>query len=105
MTLNVLKRRPDHRARASAMKSQLRCWLDSHERSKGRLMRAGSRFLPRPGRLSLRSQYTRHITVMPQGLALVASTVVDQAEAVPRIHRNVVFEKLDHPDSSRATAL
>ena len=27
----------------------------------------------------------------------MASTVVDQAEAMPRVHRDVLFEELDHP--------
>lgn len=66
MTLKVLKRRPDHSA--SAMKSQPHPWLGWPAACSGCLMRAGSRFLPRLGKFSRSSQYTRQSTVFPQGL-------------------------------------
>jgi hypothetical protein len=53
---------------ASAMKSQLQPWLGWPAACRGCLMRAGSRFLPRRGRFSRSSQYTRQSTVLPQGL-------------------------------------
>src|SRR5437868_15519125 len=65
MTLKVRKRRPDQRA--SAMKSIDHTSLARVGTAKGSLIRSGNRFLPRRGKFSRNSQYTRHSTVFPQG--------------------------------------
>lgn len=95
MTLKVLKRRPDYSA--SDMKSQLQPWLGCAAACSGLLMRAGSRFFPRRGKVQPQLAVHAPQHRLASGLALVAGVVVQQAEAVAWLECHVRLDEGDGP--------